>query len=203
VSAFEAMVDAQFEDPNLGLDAIWSAGGAGDGLPVRVRRRSPEAIITSAGNQFDLDAMLLDVRLSEVPEPAVDDVVGSEPLEAEAFGAAAGLTPDQLADCVQYGLLTPGADGRHPVADLPVARAAGGLARHGIEARHLRVYRSAAEREAVLLEQVVAPVLRGRTGEARTAAADTLRELAALSAQLHTALLDTRLREVLGPDLGD
>ncbi|WP_200944588.1 MerR family transcriptional regulator [Geodermatophilus sp. Leaf369] len=137
------------------------------------------------------------------PEPAVDDVVGSEPLEAEAFGAAAGLTPDQLADCVQYGLLTPGADGRHPVADLPVARAAGGLARHGIEARHLRVYRSAAEREAVLLEQVVAPVLRGRTGEARTAAADTLRELAALSAQLHTALLDTRLREVLGPDLGD
>ncbi|MCW2581966.1 MAG: MerR family transcriptional regulator [Klenkia sp.] len=136
-------------------------------------------------------------------EPAGDDVVGSEPLDSEAFGAAAGLTPDQLADCVQYGLLTPGADGRHPVADLPVARAAGGLARHGIEARHLRVYRSAAEREAALLEQVVAPVLRGRTGEARTAAADTLRELAALSAQLHTALLDTRLREVLGPDLGD
>ena len=48
MNAFTIMVDAQFEDPNLGLDAIWRAGGAGTGLPVRVRRRSPEAIIGAA-----------------------------------------------------------------------------------------------------------------------------------------------------------
>ena len=55
MNAFTIMVDAQFEDPNLGLDAIWRAGGAETGLPVRIRRRSPEAIIGAAGNQFDLD----------------------------------------------------------------------------------------------------------------------------------------------------
>ncbi|CAO4142179.1 head-tail joining protein [Methylorubrum extorquens] len=75
MSVFDLAVDAQFEDPNLGLDAIWRAGGAETGLPVRVRRRSPEAIIGAAGNQFDLDAMLIDVRLSEVAEPAEQDEI--------------------------------------------------------------------------------------------------------------------------------
>ncbi|MGY2084758.1 transcriptional regulator FtsR [Blastococcus sp. SYSU DS0539] len=121
------------------------------------------------------------------------------PLTAEQFARAAGLEPEQLADCVQFGLLATDADGRHPAADLPIARAAAGLARHGIEPRHLRVYRSAVEREAGLVEQLVAPVLRARSEEARTRATEKLQELAALSAQLHTALLETRLRDLLRP----
>ena len=121
------------------------------------------------------------------------------PLTAEQFARAAGLEPDQLADCVQFGLLATDADGRHPAGDLPVARAAAGLARHGIEPRHLRVYRTGVEREAGLVEQLVAPVLRARSEEARTRATEKLRELAVLSAQLHTALLEARLRELLRP----
>jgi len=120
-------------------------------------------------------------------------------LTAEQFARAAGLEPDQLADCVQFGLLATDADGRHPAGDLPVARAAAGLARHGIEPRHLRVYRTGVEREAGLVEQLVAPVLRARSEEARTRATEKLRELAALSAQLHTALLEARLRDLLRP----
>ena len=120
-------------------------------------------------------------------------------MAADQFARAAGLEPEQLADCVQFGLLTPDADGRHPVADLPVARAAAGLARHGIEPRHLRVYRSGVEREAGLVEQLVAPVLRARSEEAQTRAAEKLRDLAALSAQLHCALLEARLRDLLRP----
>ena len=80
-----------------------------------------------------------------------------------------------------------------------MARAAAGLARHGIEPRHLRVYRTAAEREADLLEQLVAPVLRARSEEARARATEQLQDLAGLSVQLHTALLEARLRDVLGP----
>jgi hypothetical protein len=121
------------------------------------------------------------------------------PLTAEQFARAAGLEPEQLADCVQFGLLAPDAQGRHPVEDLPVARAAAGLARHGLEPRHLRAYKSGVEREAGLVEQLVAPVLRARSEEARTRAAEKLRELAALSAQLHTALLEARLRDLLRP----
>ena len=73
------------------------------------------------------------------------------------------------------------------------------LARHGIEPRHLRVYRSGVEREAGLVEQLVAPVLRARSEEARTRATEKLRELATLSAQLHTALLEARFRDLLRP----
>jgi DNA-binding transcriptional MerR regulator len=135
------------------------------------------------------------------PPPAMASDVdgGVPPLTAEQFARAAGLEPEQLADCVQFGLLTTDADGRHPAADLPVARAAAGLARHGIEPRHLRVYRSGVEREAGLVEQLVAPVLRARSEEARTRATEKLRELATLSAQLHTALLEARLRDLLRP----
>jgi DNA-binding transcriptional MerR regulator len=124
--------------------------------------------------------------------------LGTAPLPADEFAEAAGLTGDQLADCVQFGLVTPDDQGRHRPVDLPVARAAAGLARHGIEPRHLRVYRTGAEREAALLEQLVTPVLRARSDEARTRAAEQLQELAGLSAQLHGALLEARLREVLG-----
>jgi DNA-binding transcriptional MerR regulator len=136
-----------------------------------------------------------------VPPPVQtdDDASRVPPLTPEQFARAAGLEPEQLADCVQFGLLATDADGRHPAGDLPVARAAAGLARHGIEPRHLRVYRTGVEREAGLVEQLVAPVLRARSEEARTRATEKLRELAALSAQLHTALLEARLRELLRP----
>jgi DNA-binding transcriptional MerR regulator len=138
---------------------------------------------------------------SVTPPPAVDPDGGTSvaPLTPEQFARAAGLEPEQLADCVQFGLLATDADGRHPAVDLPIARAAAGLARHGIEPRHLRVYRSGVEREAGLVEQLVAPVLRARSEEARTRATEKLRELAALSAQLHTALLEARFRDLLRP----
>jgi DNA-binding transcriptional MerR regulator len=131
--------------------------------------------------------------------PVDDDETAVPPMTAEQFARAAGLEADQLADCVQFGLLTADGEGRHPASDLPIARAAAGLARHGIEPRHLRVYRSGVEREAGLVEQLVAPVLRARSEEARARATEKLRELAALSAQLHTALLEARLRDLLRP----
>jgi DNA-binding transcriptional MerR regulator len=137
---------------------------------------------------------------ADVPPPVAEGAPAQRrPLAPEQFARAAGLSPEQLADCVQFGLLAPDADGMHPVDDLPVARAAAGLARHGLEPQHLRAYRSGVEREAGLVEQLVAPVLRARSEEARTRAAEKLRELAALSAQLHGALLEARLRDLLRP----
>ncbi|MBM7804323.1 DNA-binding transcriptional MerR regulator [Geodermatophilus bullaregiensis] len=121
------------------------------------------------------------------------------PLTPDEFARAAGLDRDQLADCVQFGLLAPDADGRHPAGDLPIAQAAAGLARHGFEPRHLRAFRTGAEREAGLVEQLVAPVLRSRSEDARARATEKLAELAALSAQLHRALLEARLRDLLRP----
>ena len=163
-------------------------------LPLRVIKEHLEAL--DRGEPLPAGA-----ATSAVPPPAGPDdgEGGVPPLTAEQFARAAGLEPGQLADCVQFGLLVTDADGRHPAADLPVARAAAGLARHGMEPRHLRVYRTGVEREAGLVEQLVAPVLRARSEEARTRGTEKLRELATLSAQLHTALLEARLRELLRP----
>lgn len=68
-------VDAIFSDPNLTQDAVWRAAGSAPGVPVRIRRRSPAAVVGVGDNRFDLDAMLIDVRLSEVAAPAESDEV--------------------------------------------------------------------------------------------------------------------------------
>jgi DNA-binding transcriptional MerR regulator len=164
-------------------------------LPLRVIKEHLEALDRGE----PLPAAAGPGSVPPPPAAAGDDDNGIPPLTPEQFARAAGLEPEQLADCVQFGLLATDADGRHPAADLPVARAAAGLARHGIEPRHLRVYRSGVEREAGLVEQLVAPVLRARSEEARTRATEKLRDLATLSAQLHTALLEARLRALLRP----
>ncbi|MER2249539.1 hypothetical protein ABS772_06370 [Methylorubrum podarium] len=75
MSAFAMAIDATFEDPNHGEDAIWRSGGTGPGLPVRILRLSPEAIVGLGDQRYDLNAMLISVRLSEVPEPAKGDQV--------------------------------------------------------------------------------------------------------------------------------
>ncbi len=134
---------------------------------------------------------------AEAAEAVADAGLSEGALSPEQFAEAAGMDLDQLADCVQFGLLSTDADGRYPSSDLPVARAAAGLARHGLEPRHLRVYRTGAEREAGLVEQLVTPVLRARSEDARARATEKLRELAGLSAQLHSALLEARLRDLL------
>ncbi|RBY84712.1 MerR family transcriptional regulator [Blastococcus sp. TF02A-26] len=137
------------------------------------------------------------VAAAEAARAAADAGDADGSMSPEEFAQAAGMDLDQLADCLQFGLLATDPEGRYPAADLPVARAAAGLARHGLEPRHLRVYRTGAEREAGLVEQLVTPVLRARSEDARARATEKLRELAGLSAQLHGALLEARLRDLL------
>ncbi len=72
------------------------------------------------------------------------------------------------------------------------------MARYGLEARHLRAFRTAAEREVGLFSQVVGPMARQRGAEARARAEETVRELAALSVRLHAALVQIGLRDVAG-----
>jgi DNA-binding transcriptional MerR regulator len=121
---------------------------------------------------------------------------------AEELAAAAGIGMDLLAELERFGLVTgkrvAGAV-EYDADALEVARAAGGFAGHGIEARHLRAYLTAASREAGLYEQLVLPLARQRTPAARRAAAARLDELVGLGASLRTALLRSALREHFGP----
>lgn len=125
------------------------------------------------------------------PEPASVRVTRSELLEAT------GLTDEQLAALEQYDLVAPRA-GRYDRAALLVAQAVGKMAEYGIEPRHLRSFRTAADREVGLFEQVLATMLRQRGPEARARARDSAQELAALSVQLHAALVKARLSNIVG-----
>lgn len=111
---------------------------------------------------------------------------------------AAGMDADQLAELEKYGLLHPRAGGSHYDGDaLMIAKTVAEMARFGIEARHLRPFKAAAEREIGLVEQVVTPLVRQRNPEARARAEEVGRELAALSVKLHATLV----RAGLGPSL--
>jgi hypothetical protein len=115
----------------------------------------------------------------------------------EELSEASGLTQRQLGDLIRYGLLTGHSMAGDTFYDgdaLVVARAAAGFERFGIEARHLRMYKVAAEREAGFMEQVVMPLLKQRNPTARQQATDNLGELAGLGEQLRAALLRSALR---------
>jgi DNA-binding transcriptional MerR regulator len=116
-------------------------------------------------------------------------------LSRTALLEAAGISADLLAELETHGLVT--ARGTTFDADaLLVARIAGELAVHGLEPRHLRTIRSAAEREVDLVEQVVAPILRQRGIEARGRGEEAAREIARLTTRLHATIVAAQLRRV-------
>jgi DNA-binding transcriptional MerR regulator len=163
------------------LDAIdrgLEPPGAGGGGP-----KVPRALVAAEGlptaDSFRPDAS--EVRLSR-----------GELLDAS------GLDSDQLDQLQQYGLLAPRPGGSHYDGDaLVVAKTLAEMSRFGIEARHLRSFKTAADREIGLFEQVVTPLVRQRNPEARARAEEVERELAALSVRLHSTLL----RQGLSPGL--
>ncbi|MFI6290772.1 MerR family transcriptional regulator [Nonomuraea sp. NPDC050790] len=110
---------------------------------------------------------------------------------------AAGLSEETLTELEDYGLLAPVAR-RYDEDALQVARSVGALAGYGLHARHLRAVKAAAEREAGLVEQTVAPILKRRRPGAIGEADEVARELSALLLDLHAALLRTGVRSVLG-----
>jgi DNA-binding transcriptional MerR regulator len=115
-------------------------------------------------------------------------------LSREELLEAAGLEPDQLTQLESYGLVGRRNGSSHYDGNaLAVARAVAEMSAFGLEARHLRAFKSAAEREVGLVEQVVGPLQHQRGAEAQARADEIVRELAALSVRLHAALVRTSL----------
>jgi DNA-binding transcriptional MerR regulator len=122
------------------------------------------------------------------------DLQPDQPLSRRELVEAAGLTDALLTELETFGLLR--RIGRHYAPDaLRVARTAAALTAYGVEARHLRAVRAAAERETTMIESLVAPILRQRAAGARELAARTAGELAELVLGLHAALVEGALAE--------
>jgi DNA-binding transcriptional MerR regulator len=111
----------------------------------------------------------------------------------------AGVTPDFARDLESFGLLAArgsGGEKRYPETDADVAAVCAQLTRYGIDARHLRTFRTATDRESALLEQLVAPALRSRNAERRGAGLQDLQSLAELAQELTALLLWRDVRDV-------
>lgn len=170
-------------------------------LPLRVIKDQLEAIDRGPGP----------VSSAPVPRAAHPAILDNAPspehfrssaaamrLSREELLNTAGLRPAQLSELEQYGLIGQRAGGFYDDDALAIARVVAEMARFGIEGRHLRAFKSAADREVGLFGQVAGPMAKLRSGDGRARAEETLRELAALSVRLHAALVQIGLREIVG-----
>lgn len=119
-------------------------------------------------------------------------------LTIEELAEAVGLPVSRLTELEKYGLLASKPVGGTRYYDTEarrVAELAAGFLRFGVEARHLRMYKSAADREAGFFEQIVMPLLKQRNPQSRKQAVETLSELARLGQDLRTSMLRQALQD--------
>lgn len=109
----------------------------------------------------------------------------------------AGITEEFLEQLEGFGMVRTRAGSKHFDADaVVIAKVAAELAAFGIEPRHLRSFKAAADREVGLVEQVVQPIRRSREDGAEGRAAQAIEDIAALSLRLHATLVRTGLRSM-------
>jgi len=147
-------------------------GGAPSSRPAVPARAADSGLPTAADLTRRRHLRLTDVELREAAD-----------LDQPAFEALS-----------TYGLLRPDSGGHYGDAALAVARAASALAAYGIEPRHLRPFRTAADREIGLVQQVVTP-MRGRNGGNGKAPRDPTPKILAECIALHTALVKAGLAD--------
>ncbi|MEU8599898.1 transcriptional regulator FtsR [Streptomyces parvulus] len=158
-------------------------------LPLKVIREHLDAVERGEAVPLPTVVPQRDGETAETaaPGPTVGRIGRDELL------AAAGVEDRELKEWESYGLLSPLPDGAYDAEAVTVASLVVQLGRFGIEPRHLRVMKAAADRDAGLVDQVVAPLKRHRNPQTRAHAEARTKELAGLAVQLHAALVQTAL----------
>jgi DNA-binding transcriptional MerR regulator len=140
--------------------------------PAEVRRRwRPNVSVSETSSYFTLEDVLEETR-------ADPKLVG----ELEEYGVIKG----ELRNGRRY----------YDDTEREIVRAVTELARYGVGGRNLRVFRSSADREANLLQQILAPALRSRNPQRRKEAVEALENLAAVATHLKHLLLVRDLRKI-------
>ncbi|MDX1883663.1 MerR family transcriptional regulator [Mycolicibacterium sp. 120270] len=152
----------------------------------------------------------------ELPQPGSPyGVPRLVPVSGESAGIAATVAPTQvrlsredllsrsgvdeklLNSLVKEGVIKTGPAGFFDEHSVVIAQCARALADYGVEPRHLRAFRSAADRQSDLIAQIAGPVVKAGKAGARDRADDLAREVAALAITLHTSLIKSAVRDVL------
>jgi len=166
-------------------------------LPLRVIREQLAAREPSVASARP--ALVAVGRDGEVPQRAAGEAgTGGTRISRADLVRRSGLDAATLTEVERLGLIVAVAPGWYDTDALAVAGAVAGLAGYGLEPRHLRGFRSAADREVGLFAQLVSPLARQNDPAARARAAEAARELVGLSQRLHAALVRVGLRQTLG-----
>jgi DNA-binding transcriptional MerR regulator len=124
--------------------------------------------------------------------------VTEEEIDVDELCSRAGINRELAKELDEFGLLSArgtGGDKRYPESDVDVAATCAQLARYGVDPRHLRTFRTAAGRQAALIEQLVAASLRARSNERRAQGLLDLQQLAELASELSSLLFWRDLRD--------
>jgi DNA-binding transcriptional MerR regulator len=150
-------------------------GEVGDGAPVAAERargrRAAVSVRDGSGATYSLEEVLAETRA----DPALVR-------ELEEYGVIKGVSN--------------GGTRYYDETEREIVRAVTELARYGVGGRNLRVFRTSADREAQLLQTILAPALRSRNPERRKEAVEALENLAAVASHLKHLLLIRDLRRI-------
>jgi DNA-binding transcriptional MerR regulator len=168
-------------------------------LPLKVIKAQldaqPDGELPLAGSPYGVPR-LVSVGDGGAADPAAVSSAGVR-LSREDLLERAGADGELLTALLKAGVITTGPGGFFDEHAPAILQCAGALADYGVEPRHLRAFRSAADRQSDLIAQIAGPLVKaGKTG-ARDRADDLAREVAALAITLHTSLIKSAVRDVL------
>jgi DNA-binding transcriptional MerR regulator len=155
-----------------GHDVAPSKDGAAAGTAGPRRKRNPSVTAPSSGALYSLEDVIEETRA----EPRLVS-------ELEEYGVIKG----EIRAGTKY----------FDETEREIVRAVTELARYGVGGRNLRAFRTSADREAALLQQILAPALRSRNAKRRKEAIEALENLAAVTTHLKHLLLIRDLRKIV------
>jgi DNA-binding transcriptional MerR regulator len=168
-------------------------------LPLKVIKAQldaqPDGELPQTGSAYGVP------RLVPVSAGSDEDTAAVAPtqvrLSREDLLARSGVEDELLTALVKAGVITTGPGGFFDEHSVMIVQCARALAEYGVEPRHLRAFRSAADRQSDLIAQIAGPVVKAGKAGARDRADDLAREVAALAITLHTSLIKSAVRDVL------
>jgi DNA-binding transcriptional MerR regulator len=168
-------------------------------LPLKVIKEQldaqPDGELPRTGSAYGVPRL---VPVGPESDAASDGVAPTQMrLRREDLLARSGIDQALLNELIKAGVIKPGTAGFFDEHSVVIAQCARALAEYGVEPRHLRAFRSAADRQSDLIAQIAGPVVKAGKAGARDRADDLAREVAALAITLHTSLIKSAVRDVL------
>jgi DNA-binding transcriptional MerR regulator len=169
-------------------------------LPLKVIKAQldaqPDGELPRSGSAYGVPR-LVPVDSESAADDGVSVAQSQVRLRREDLLSRSGIDDAMLNELVKGGIVKPGAAGFFDDHSVVIAQCAKALAEYGVEPRHLRAFRSAADRQSDLIAQIAGPVVKAGKAGARDRADDLAREVAALAITLHTSLIKSAVRDVL------